>query len=201
MSLQFCLRYLLISALLARNLNRGATKYSTGYQTFPQSKVLHMIKLRRTLACLSFTCGDYSKAELPLSSCVPYFRWLVGLFMSDDFDPLTIAKKLRELGDHYDENVIQPLMKDVRAAAQDQVKTTFCNSVENLSKMWVTESAEVAPEKQLLKATITLAVYMRNNCPDMTDVIKEAASTIINTRLSSWILQQGGWKMASGSCN
>lgn len=42
-------------------------------------------------------------------------------FVENSFDPAKIASKLRELGDDYDEKVIQPLMKNVQRAAADQV--------------------------------------------------------------------------------
>ncbi|XP_072521894.1 bcl-2-like protein 15 [Salminus brasiliensis] len=117
----------------------------------------------------------------------------------DDFDAVTIAAKLRELGDHYDETVIQPLIKDVRAAAGDQVLTAFSNSVQSLCNTWVVERAEVASEKQLLKATVTLALYVKKNCPDMTRTVQEAMTYFVNNRLAGWIIQQGGWERAAFS--
>ncbi|XP_007247792.2 bcl-2-like protein 15 [Astyanax mexicanus] len=117
----------------------------------------------------------------------------------DDSDAARIAAKLRELGDHYDETVIQPLIKEVQSAAKDQVLTAFSNSVETLCKTWVAERPEVASEKQLLKASITLALYMKKNCPDMTRTVQSAMNSFINNRLANWIIQQGGWEQAS-SC-
>lgn len=42
-------------------------------------------------------------------------------FSLPEVDPVKIAAQLRQLGDHYDETVIQPLMRDVQKAAADQV--------------------------------------------------------------------------------
>ncbi|KAL6464487.1 hypothetical protein MHYP_G00268040 [Metynnis hypsauchen] len=123
-----------------------------------------------------------------------------GSLEDENADVMKIADKLRQLGDLYDETVIQPLMKDVRAASKQQVETAFSNGVESLSKMWVAERAEVVPEKHLLKATITLAMYMKKNCPDVTGV-QEAVTSFINSRLAGWIIQQGGWEKASLSCD
>lgn len=117
----------------------------------------------------------------------------------DDFDAAAIAAKLRELGDHYDETVIQPLIKEVQTAAKDQVLTAFSNSVETLCKTWVAERPEVTSEKQLLKASITLALYVKKNCPDMTGTVQNAMNSFVNNRLANWIIQQGGWEQAS-SC-
>ncbi|KTF95663.1 hypothetical protein cypCar_00009936 [Cyprinus carpio] len=100
----------------------------------------------------------------------------------NSFDPVKIASKLRELGDDYDERVIQPLMKNVQKAAADQVVTAFSDSVDSLCQMWVVERAEVASEKQLLKAAITLGLFMKKNCPDMMNVAEVALMGFVNNR-------------------
>ncbi|XP_018926370.1 bcl-2-like protein 15 isoform X2 [Cyprinus carpio] len=115
----------------------------------------------------------------------------------NSFDPVKIASKLRELGDDYDERVIQPLMKNVQKAAADQVVTAFSDSVDSLCQMWVVERAEVASEKQLLKAAITLGLFMKKNCPDMMNVAEVALMGFVNNRLTSWIAEQGGWVSVS----
>ncbi|XP_043108583.1 bcl-2-like protein 15 [Puntigrus tetrazona] len=115
----------------------------------------------------------------------------------NSFDPVKIASKLRELGDDYDEKVIQPLMKNVQKAAADQVVTAFSDGVDSLCNMWVVERAEVASEKQLLKAAITLGLFMKRNCPDMTNVVEDAMTGFVNNRLTNWIAEQGGWLSVS----
>ncbi|KPP59147.1 bcl-2-like protein 15-like [Scleropages formosus] len=92
----------------------------------------------------------------------------------DSFDPTLIAEKLRKLGDDYEEQVIQPLMKEIQKAAAD-------------------ESAEVAPERLLLKASIFLGLYAKRNCPDLNAVIQETMTAFINTQVAPWVSQQGGW--------
>lgn len=69
----------------------------------------------------------------------------------------------------------------------------FTDSVDSMCKMWVVERAEVASEKQLLKAAITLGVYVKETCPDMTNVVEVAMTGFINNRLTNWIAEQGGW--------
>lgn len=69
----------------------------------------------------------------------------------------------------------------------------FTDSVDSMCKMWVVERAEVASEKQLLKAAITLGLYMKENCPDMTNAVEVAMTGFINNRLTNWIAEQGGW--------
>lgn len=69
----------------------------------------------------------------------------------------------------------------------------FSDSVDGLCNMWVAERAEVASEKQLLKAAVTVGLVLKKNCPDMTSVIESAMAGFVNNRLTSWIAQQGGW--------
>lgn len=71
--------------------------------------------------------------------------------------------------------------------------SVFSDSVDSLCKMWVVERAEVASEKQLLKAAVTVGLAFKKNCPDMTTVIEAAMARFVNNRLTSWIAQQGGW--------
>ncbi|KAG9352911.1 hypothetical protein JZ751_017487 [Albula glossodonta] len=115
------------------------------------------------------------------------------MFSEDQFDPTLIADKLRELADDYDEKVIQPLMKNITQAAADQVVTAFGDSVDSLCKSWVAERAEVSSEKHLLKATIMLGLYVKRNSPGLTGAIQNAMANILNTRLGTWVADQGGW--------
>ncbi|KAK2874421.1 hypothetical protein QQF64_003584 [Cirrhinus molitorella] len=115
----------------------------------------------------------------------------------DSFDPVKIASKLRELGDDYDEKVIKPLISNVQKAAADQVVTVFSDSVDSLCNMWVMERAEVGSEKQLLKAAITLGLFIKKNCPDMQNVAEFALMGFVNNRLTNWIAEQGGWVSVS----
>ncbi|KAJ8395411.1 hypothetical protein AAFF_G00033960 [Aldrovandia affinis] len=111
----------------------------------------------------------------------------------DPFDPVLIADKLRELADDYDEKVIQPLIKNIKQAAADQVVTAFGDCVDNLCTSWVAERAEMAPEKQLLKASVMLGLYVKRNCPDLTGIVQNAMANFLNTRLGSWVSEHGGW--------
>ncbi|RXN03634.1 bcl-2 15 [Labeo rohita] len=115
----------------------------------------------------------------------------------NSFDPVKIAYKLRELGDDYDERVIRPLMKNVQSAGANQVVTVFSDSVDSLCKMWVVERAEVDSEKHLLKAAITLGLFIKKNSPDMTNVVEVAMTGFVNNRLTNWIANQGGWVSVS----
>ncbi|TST85770.1 Copine-5 [Bagarius yarrelli] len=112
---------------------------------------------------------------------------------TDDFDPVKIATQLRQLGDHYDETVIKPLMHKVQHAASGQAGDVFTKSVDSLCNTWVAETPGIAPEKYLLKATMALSLYMKKNCLNLTTDIRSAIFNILNNRLRNWIMQQGGW--------
>ncbi|KAK1799945.1 hypothetical protein P4O66_006464 [Electrophorus voltai] len=148
---------------------------------------------------MAFPCDDFRQQTFAIIDCFflnePDMIECDGVEDSenDEFNPAKIAAKLRELGDHYDETVIKPLVKNVQDAAADQVLGAFSNSVNSLCKMWAVERPEVVPEKEILKATVALALYMKNNCPDMSRAVRDAMFSIFNNQLGSWITQQGGW--------
>ncbi|KAF7693355.1 bcl-2-like protein 15 isoform X1 [Silurus meridionalis] len=111
----------------------------------------------------------------------------------NEFDPVKIANKLKQLGDHYDETVIQPLMRNIQKASATDQAAVFTDSVDVLCNSWVAEGPEVTREKCLLKATMALSLYIKNNCPDLTSNVRGAIFNILNNRLGGWIMQQGGW--------
>ncbi|XP_035245173.1 bcl-2-like protein 15 [Anguilla anguilla] len=116
-----------------------------------------------------------------------------GVGDDDPFDPVLIADKLRELGDDYDEKVIQPLINKVQKAAKDQMATAFGDCVDSLCKSWMADGPEVTQEKQLLKASVMLGLYVKKKCPDLRGAVQDAMANFLTTRLGSWVSQQGGW--------
>ncbi|KAG5275036.1 hypothetical protein AALO_G00142850 [Alosa alosa] len=119
-----------------------------------------------------------------------------GIGDEDGFDPVKIASKLREIGDDYDEKRIQPLIKCLEQAASDQMVSAFSSSVESLCQSWVVQRSEVASEKDLLKASVAVALYVKKNCPDMVGTVQDAMAAFLNTRLANWVASQGGWDNA-----
>ncbi|KAG7472605.1 hypothetical protein MATL_G00110490 [Megalops atlanticus] len=111
----------------------------------------------------------------------------------DDFDPVIIAEQLRHLGDDFDERVIQPLIKDVQKAAANQVETAFSNSVHSLCETWVARGADVAPEMRMLRASISLGLYVKSNYPEMIGAIQGAMTSFINNNVTPWVDKEGGW--------
>uniref|UniRef100_W5MXP7 BCL2 like 15 n=1 Tax=Lepisosteus oculatus TaxID=7918 RepID=W5MXP7_LEPOC len=115
----------------------------------------------------------------------------------DSFDPVIIADKLRQLGDDYNEKVIKPHMdkflNQARSAAAEQAALAFSDAVESLCKSWPSEGAEVRQEKYLLKASVTVGLYAYKKCPNLSETIQNVLTQFVETRLGSWIVQQGGW--------
>ncbi|XP_038862871.1 uncharacterized protein LOC120058338 isoform X2 [Salvelinus namaycush] len=66
----------------------------------------------------------------------------------------------------------------------------FARSVDSLC---AAQGAEVAPEMQLLRASMALGLYVKKTCPDLRATIQSCMTAFINTRLAGWINQQGGW--------
>ncbi|KAK6318778.1 hypothetical protein J4Q44_G00099890 [Coregonus suidteri] len=124
------------------------------------------------------------------------FRDLGGCIESDGpgdddmFDPVVIADKLRELGDDFEEKYIQPHISRLQRAVANKAVEEFARSVDSLC---AAQSAEVAPEMQLLRASMALGLYVKKTCPDLRATIQSCMAAFINTRLAGWITQQGGW--------
>ncbi|XP_031682969.1 uncharacterized protein LOC116374427 [Oncorhynchus kisutch] len=108
----------------------------------------------------------------------------------DEFDPVVIADKLRELGDDFDVKFIQPHIRKLQQAVADKVVEEFARTVDSLC---AAQRAEVAPEMQLLRASMALGLYVKKTCPDLRATIQSCMTAFINTRLAGWITQQGGW--------
>nr|XP_046168088.1 bcl-2-like protein 2 [Oncorhynchus gorbuscha] len=108
----------------------------------------------------------------------------------DGFDPVVIADKLRELGDDFDVKFIQPHIRKLQQAVADKAVEEFARTVDSLC---AAQRAEVAPEMQLLKASMALGLYVKKTCPDLRATIQSCMTAFINTRLAGWITQQGGW--------
>ncbi|XP_023993005.1 bcl-2-like protein 15 isoform X1 [Salvelinus sp. IW2-2015] len=109
---------------------------------------------------------------------------------NDGFDPVVIADKLRELGDDFDVKFIQPHIRKLQQAVADKAVEEFARSVDSLC---AAQGAEVAPEMQLLRASMALGLYVKKTCPDLRATIQSCMTAFINTRLAGWINQQGGW--------
>ncbi|KAJ7998897.1 hypothetical protein DPEC_G00209740 [Dallia pectoralis] len=121
-----------------------------------------------------------------------------GVDDDDDFDPVVIADKLREVADHLDKEFLKPHIKIIQQAAADKMVEEFGRSVDSLCSSHVAQKLEVAPEFQLLKASMALGLYVRKTCPDLKDSIQITMAAFIKSRLAGWISRQGGWVGTKG---
>lgn len=111
----------------------------------------------------------------------------------DSFDPVVIADHLREIGDQLDEQVRHQFISILKNAARNQVESAFKTAVDSLCKTWMPHSGEVATERYLLRASVALGLYVQRSCPDMVSTIQGVMANYINTYVTPWIDQQGGW--------
>ncbi|KAM7006242.1 uncharacterized protein LKV04_002870 [Tautogolabrus adspersus] len=113
----------------------------------------------------------------------------------DDFDPVVIADKLRCVADAlYEDYKFQAALGDLKqAAAQEAVDAAFSHGVDTLFQSQVLEKAEVAPEMQLIRASVAVGRYVKKSCPDLKSKVQSAMTSFLNRRVGAWVTQQGGW--------
>ncbi|XP_061113905.1 bcl-2-like protein 15 [Conger conger] len=111
----------------------------------------------------------------------------------DSFDPCEIAGKLREIGDEFDEQTIHQFKKALENDS-NQVEAAFTKTAEALSNTWMAERGEVAMEKHLLRASVTLGLYVQRNYPKMASAVQVAMTAFLISRVAPWVSQQGGWE-------
>ncbi|RVE72466.1 hypothetical protein OJAV_G00040280 [Oryzias javanicus] len=113
----------------------------------------------------------------------------------DNFDPVLVAEKLRAIGDALNQEAcfVDVLTDLKKAAAKEAVEAVFSRSVEVLCETHGAMAAEVAPEIQLIKASVALGVYVAKKAPELKSKVQSALSSFLNTRVGGWIAQQGGW--------
>ncbi|KAM4740174.1 bcl-2-like protein 15 [Anableps anableps] len=113
----------------------------------------------------------------------------------DSFDPVIIADRLRSIGDALNEDIkFKTALKDLAQEATNKtLESVFSRGVETLCESYASKGSEVAPELQLIKASVTLGLYMKKISPDLKDKVKDAMTVFLNNRVSAWVAQQGGW--------
>ncbi|KAF6720794.1 Bcl-2-like protein 15 [Oryzias melastigma] len=113
----------------------------------------------------------------------------------DDFDPVVVAGKLRAIGDALDEeaHLVHVLTDLKKAAAKEAVEAAFSHGVEALCETHSAKAPEVAPEIQLIKASVALGVYVAKKAPELKSKVHGALTSFLTTRVGGWVAQQGGW--------
>lgn len=72
--------------------------------------------------------------------------------------------------------------------------------METLCASYASWGAGVAQELQLIRASVALGLYLKRNSPAHKDKVKNAMTTFLNSRVSTWVDQQGGWVRACLKC-
>lgn len=113
----------------------------------------------------------------------------------DAFDPVLIADKLRCVADALnDDYKFKAALSDLKqAAAQEAVEAAFSNGVDLLCQTYIAQRAEVAPEMQLIRASVSFGLYVKKSCPELKNQIRRAMTAFLNRRVGTWVTKQGGW--------
>nr|XP_015815018.2 uncharacterized protein LOC107385565 [Nothobranchius furzeri] len=113
----------------------------------------------------------------------------------DQFDPVLVADKLRTIADAMTEDPrLQVVLKELKqAAAQEVVDQAVSKGVETLCQAHASKGAEVAPEMQLIKASVAFGLYVKKSAPELKAQVQSALTNFLTRRVGSWVAQQGGW--------
>ncbi|CAK6955826.1 hypothetical protein D5F01_LYC02658 [Scomber scombrus] len=117
----------------------------------------------------------------------------------DSFDPVLIADKLRTVADALNEDVkFKTVLTNLKqAAAQEAIDQAFSTGVEAVCQASVFQTAEVAPEIQLLKASVAFGLYVTKSYPELKNKVQNAMAVFLNRRVEPYVAQQGGWNKVS----
>lgn len=69
----------------------------------------------------------------------------------------------------------------------------FSHCVDAVCETQASKAAEVAPELQLIKASVAFGLYVKKSAPELKAVVQRALAGFLNRRVGSWVAQHGGW--------
>lgn len=73
------------------------------------------------------------------------------------------------------------------------VEAAFSNGVDLLCQTYIAQRAEVAPEMQLIRASVSFGLYVKKSCTELKNQIRRAMTAFLNRRVGTWVTKQGGW--------
>ncbi|KAG7238346.1 hypothetical protein INR49_031062 [Caranx melampygus] len=117
----------------------------------------------------------------------------------DDFDPVLIADKLRTIADALNEDVAfkAALAGMKQAVVNEAAEAAFSTGVEALCQSPAIQRAEVAPEMQLIRASVAFGLYIKKSCPELKSRVQNTMLAFLNRRVGSWVAENGGWTKVS----
>lgn len=65
--------------------------------------------------------------------------------------------------------------------------------MEALCQTQVFQTAEVAPELQLIRASAAFGRYVIKSSPELKNQVIGVMTAFVNNRVSPWLTKQGGW--------
>ncbi|KAF7653792.1 hypothetical protein LDENG_00078490 [Lucifuga dentata] len=113
----------------------------------------------------------------------------------DNFDPVLIADKLRSVADQLNDDIrFKAVLSDLqRAAAEEAMEAAFSKGVNAICQTHVAQKPDVASEMNLIRASVALGLYLKKKSPELKNKVQRAMTTFLNSHVSSWVAQQGGW--------
>lgn len=72
-------------------------------------------------------------------------------------------------------------------------EAAFSSGVEALCKAPVIQKAEVAPEVQLIRASVAFGLYIKKSCPELKSKVQNTMAAFLDRRVGSWVAENGGW--------
>lgn len=105
----------------------------------------------------------------------------------DEFDPVPIAEKLKQVADGLmTDPRFQDVKKELLSATTDHVvREVFSKNVEALCRA---QPAEVAPEIQMTRTAIALGLFLKKNLPHLGNKVQNIVLSYVRQNVG-----EGGW--------
>ncbi|XP_063003625.1 bcl-2-like protein 15 [Elgaria multicarinata webbii] len=111
------------------------------------------------------------------------------------FDPEAIAKKLRSIGDQYNEDLEVAVQMVIEESSKEKLKK-FREMAESLSKSWRRQNPELEYETAFLAVAVKLSLSLLHSAPatfqEEPDLLTQAING--NPEVRGYIERQGGWE-------
>ncbi|XP_077459539.1 uncharacterized protein LOC144075946 [Stigmatopora argus] len=137
------------------------------------------------IACRQFS--DQLETDGPLSE-------------EDHFDPVPIAATLRGMADSMNQDPqFQASLSELKIAfGQEVVDGAFGRGVDALLQTQISQRVpDAALEEGLIKVSIAFGLYLKESWPELKTKIQCAMTTFLQSRVTTWVIQQGGWEKVS----
>ncbi|XP_053101828.1 bcl-2-like protein 15 [Hemicordylus capensis] len=119
--------------------------------------------------------------------------WVSGSSTASTFDPVTIASRLRDIGDQYNEDLGQ-LGEMIIAEVTKGKLEKFGETVDSLSKQWISQNSGLQYETAFLAVAVKLFVYVAQKTRNAASRELLTGAINENPQVRGYIERQGGWE-------